>query len=40
MRVGLSQDLVIGGYTPGTHGFDSVLVGFYRDDVLAHAAPR
>jgi ATP-dependent DNA ligase len=30
MRVELSQELVIGGYTPGTHGFDAVLVGFYR----------
>jgi DNA ligase D-like protein (predicted ligase) len=30
MRVELSQELVIGGYTPGTHGFDAVLVCFYR----------
>ena len=34
MRVELSQELVIGGYTPGTHGFDAVLVGFYRGDGL------
>ena len=26
--------LVNGGYTPGTHGFDAVLIGFYRDDTL------
>lgn len=32
IRVELSQELVIGGYTPGTHGFDAVLVSFYRGD--------
>jgi len=30
MRVELSQELVIGGYTPGTHGLDAVLTGFYK----------
>ena len=30
MRVELSQELVIGGYTPGTHGIDAVLAGFYK----------
>ena len=30
MRVELSQELVIGGYTPGTHGIDAVLTGFYK----------
>ncbi len=34
MRVELSQELVIGGYTPGTHGFDAVIVGFYGDGLL------
>lgn len=38
MRVELSQELVIGGYTPGSHGFDAVLVGFYRDDELHFCA--
>ena len=38
IRVELSQELVIGGYTPGTHGFDAVLVGFYRDDRLLFCA--
>ncbi len=38
MRVELSQELVIGGYTPGTHGFDAVLVGFYRGDQLHFCA--
>jgi hypothetical protein len=38
MRVELSQELVIGGYTSGPHGFDSVLIGFYRGDVLYFSA--
>lgn len=38
MRVELAQELVIGGYTPGTHGFDAVLVGFYRGDRLHFCA--
>ena len=38
MRVELSQELVIGGYTPGTHGFDAILVGFYRGEQLHFCA--
>ncbi len=38
LRVELSQELVIGGYTLGTHGFDAVLVGFYRGDQLHFCA--
>jgi bifunctional non-homologous end joining protein LigD len=38
MRVELSQELVIGGYTPGTQGFDAVLIGFYRGDELHFCA--
>ena len=38
MRVELAQELVIGGYTPGTHGFDAVLVGFYKEDHLYFCA--
>ena len=38
LRVELSQELVIGGYTPSTHGFDAVLVGFYRGDRLHFCA--
>ena len=30
MRVELSQELVIGGYTPGTHSIDAVLTGLYK----------
>jgi DNA ligase D-like protein (predicted ligase) len=38
LRVELSQELVIAGYTPGTHGFDALLVGFYRENVLHYCA--
>jgi hypothetical protein len=36
MRVELSQELVIAGYTPGAHGVDAVLTSFYkvRTDLL------
>jgi ATP-dependent DNA ligase len=38
LRVELSQELVIAGYTPGTHGFDALLVGFYSGNVLNFCA--
>lgn len=38
LRVELAQEFVIGGYTPGTHGFDAVLLGFYRGDRLQFCA--
>jgi ATP-dependent DNA ligase len=37
-RINLEQELVIGGYTPGTHGFDALIVGFYRGRELIYAA--
>jgi DNA ligase D-like protein (predicted ligase) len=37
-RITLGQEFVIGGYTPGTHGFDALIVGFYRDKDLIYAA--
>ena len=37
-RINLGQEFVIGGYTPGTHGFDALIVGFYRDRELIYAA--
>ncbi len=37
-RVNLGQEFVIGGYVPGTHGFDSLVIGFYRDNGLHYAA--
>ena len=38
MRVELAQEFVIAGYTPGTHGFDAVLLGFYRGQDLYFCA--
>jgi DNA ligase D-like protein (predicted ligase) len=37
-RINQSQEFVIGGYTPGTHGFDALIVGFYRGKDLHFAA--
>jgi len=30
MRLNLGQEFVIGGYTPGSNGFDAVIVGYYK----------
>ena len=38
MRVELAPEFVIGGYTPSTHGFDAVLLGFYRGKDLHFCA--
>jgi bifunctional non-homologous end joining protein LigD len=38
-RVNFGQEFVIGGYVPGTHGFDSLVIGFYRGRDLYYAAP-
>jgi DNA ligase D-like protein (predicted ligase) len=37
-RINLGQEFVIGGYTPGTHGLDSLVIGFYRGKALHYAA--
>jgi bifunctional non-homologous end joining protein LigD len=37
-RVNLGQELVIGGYLPGTHGLDSIVVGYYRGKDLIYVA--
>lgn len=37
-RLNLGQEFVIGGYTPGTHGFDALIVGCYRGNDLLFAA--
>jgi ATP-dependent DNA ligase len=37
-RVNLGQEFVIGGFTPGPHGLDSIIVGYYRDDELIYVA--
>jgi len=37
-RVNRSQELVIGGYIPGPHGFDSLIVGYYQGKDLIYVA--
>jgi len=37
-RVNHGQELVIGGYVPGPHGFDSLIVGYYRGNDLVYVA--
>ncbi len=38
MRANQEQEFVVGGYVPGTHGFDSLVVGYYEGKKLMHAA--
>jgi bifunctional non-homologous end joining protein LigD len=38
MRLNLGQEFVIGGFTPGTIGFDSLVVGFYGGKKLLYVA--
>src|SRR5216683_956349 len=37
-RVNRGQECVIGGYFPGPHGFDSLIVGYYDGDKLMYVA--
>ncbi len=37
-RVNRGQELVIGGYIPGNHGLDSIVVGYYRGRDLVYVA--
>jgi DNA ligase D-like protein (predicted ligase) len=37
-RVNLGQEFVVGGYFPGPHGFDSLIVGHYEGDKLMYVA--
>ena len=37
-RVNLGQEFVIGGFTPGQHGLDAIIVGYYRGDELIYVA--
>jgi bifunctional non-homologous end joining protein LigD len=37
-RLNRGQELVIGGYLPGPHGLDSIIVGYYRADELVYVA--
>lgn len=37
-RINQGQEFVIGGFTPGSHGLDAILIGFYRDSQLIFCA--
>ena len=37
-RIAQQQDFVIGGYIPGTHGIDSLIVGEYRRKELIYVS--
>ena len=37
-RANRGQELVIGGYIPGPHGFDSLIVGYYQGEDLMYVA--
>ena len=37
-RLNRGQELVIGGYIPGPHGLDSLIVGYYRGKDLVYVA--
>src|SRR6202521_705278 len=37
-RVNRGQEFVIGGYFPGPHGFDSLIIGYYEGDKLIYVA--
>jgi len=37
-RVNRGQELVIGGFLPGTHGLDSIIVGYYKGGDLVYVA--
>jgi hypothetical protein len=37
-RVNRGQEFVIGGYIPGRHGFDSLIIGYYRSKDLVYVA--
>ena len=37
-RLNLGQEFVIGGFTPGPHGIDGIVVGYYRGKDLVYVA--
>jgi len=37
-RIHRAQELVIGGFIPGSHGLDSIIVGYYRGTELVYVA--
>jgi bifunctional non-homologous end joining protein LigD len=38
MRINQGQELVIGGFTPGPHGFDALVLGYYEKGKLLYAS--
>ena len=38
MRINKAQEFVVGGFTPGIHSLDSVIVGYYRGEDLVYVA--
>ena len=38
LRINLGQEFVVGGYVPGSNGFDSIVIGVYRRDQLFYVA--
>ena len=38
MRINQGQELVIGGFTPGPHGFDALVLGYYENGKLLYAS--
>src|SRR4029077_4676842 len=37
-RVNLGQEFVVGGFTPGPHGLDAIIIGYYRDVEFMYVA--
>jgi bifunctional non-homologous end joining protein LigD len=37
-RINMEQEFVIGGYTPGSHGIDALVIGFYDGKELRYAS--
>jgi ATP-dependent DNA ligase len=37
-RLNNGQELVVGGYIPGAHGIEAVIMGFYRESKLLYVA--
>jgi DNA ligase D-like protein (predicted ligase) len=37
-RISVGQEFVVGGYFPGPHGFDSIIVGYYEGKNLMYVA--
>jgi bifunctional non-homologous end joining protein LigD len=38
MRINRGQEFVVGGFIPGPHGVDSIIVGYYRGKDLVYVA--